>query len=129
MAQIGSFVPATEFLFTPRDHLFSRMGFSDSIETQSSSFMVEMQEMAVILENATENSFVIVDELGRATSSIDGESIAWAVTEKLIELECFSLIATHFNDLPYITQIYPSSKYGIQFDRAQKGMKIAKLSS
>lgn len=115
MAQVGSFVPADQFLFSPRDQLFSRMGFSDSIETNSSSFMVEMQEMAYILDNATKDSFVIIDELGRATSTIDGESIAWAVSEKLLEIETFALIATHFNDLPHLTQLYPNAKFSHSF--------------
>ena len=111
MAQVGSFVPAEHFLFNPREQLFTRMGFADSIETNSSNFMVEMQEMSHILERVTKKSLVIVDELGRATSTMDGESIAWAVSEKLLNIGAFSLIATHFNDLPYLTQLYPNAKY------------------
>ena len=114
MAQVGSFVPAEHFLFNPREQLFTRMGFSDSIETNSSSFMVEMQEMSHILERVTKKSLVIVDELGRATSTMDGESIAWAVSERLLNIGALSLIATHFNDLPYLTHLYPNAKYGRQ---------------
>ena len=110
MAQVGSFVPADHFLFSPRDRIFSRMGFADSVETNSSSFVVEMQEMTYILDHVTERRLVSVDELGRATSTIDGESIAWAVSEKLLELGCYSLIATHFSDLPYLASLYPGIK-------------------
>eukprot|EP00210_Caulerpa_lentillifera_P004968 g4742.t1 len=110
MAQIGSFVPAEEMTFSPRDKIFTRLGFGDSIETNSSSFMVEMQEMNFILRNSTPHSFVIIDELGRATSTADGVSIAWAVCERLIQKNTLSLVATHFQDLAYITEMYPSAK-------------------
>lgn len=110
MAQVGSFVPAEEMSFSPRDKIFTRMGFGDSIETNSSSFMVEMQEMSFILMNSTKESFVIIDELGRATSTADGVSIAWAVCEGLMQRETCALIATHFSELALLSQIYPAAK-------------------
>lgn len=110
MAQVGSFVPAEEMSFSPRDKIFTRMGFGDSIETNSSSFMVEMQEMSFILKHSTKDSFVIIDELGRATSTADGVSIAWAVCEGLIKRETLALIATHFGELAFLNQMYPAAK-------------------
>ncbi|KAL0020849.1 hypothetical protein WJX77_001177 [Trebouxia sp. C0004] len=110
MAQIGSFVPAKFASVRLMDKLFTRIGTSDSIESNSSSFMVEMQETAHIVNHATERSLVIVDELGRATSTADGIGIAWAVSEHLIGLGACTLFATHFSRLSELTAVYPNCK-------------------
>ncbi|DBA95622.1 TPA: hypothetical protein ACH3X3_013469 [Trebouxia sp. C0006] len=110
MAQIGSFVPAKFASVRLVDKLFTRIGTSDSIESNSSSFMVEMQETAHIVNHATERSLVIVDELGRATSTADGIGIAWAVSEHLIGLGACTLFATHFSRLSELAAVYPNCK-------------------
>ena len=102
MAQIGSFVPADEAEIGLVDRIFTRVGASDDLATGQSTFMVEMTETANILNNATSNSLVILDEIGRGTSTFDGLSIAWAVAEFLHEsprLGCKTLFATHYHQL------------------------------
>jgi len=100
MAQIGSYVPAKRMSFSLVDRIFARVGSSDEIMRGQSTFMVEMTEAANILHNATRASLVIVDELGRGTSTFDGLSLAWAVTEHLAnEIGCRTLVATHYHEL------------------------------
>lgn len=102
MAQIGSYVPATTATITPVDKIFTRIGASDSLATGQSTFMVEMSEVANILENATKNSFLIIDEIGRGTSTFDGLSIAWSVLEYIadnLKLGAKTLFATHYHEL------------------------------
>ncbi len=100
LAQIGAFVPARRMTFSLVDRIFARVGSSDEIMRGQSTFMVEMVEAANILHNATRNSLVILDELGRGTSTFDGLSLAWAVTEHLAEkTACRTLIATHYHEL------------------------------
>ncbi|KAK9808717.1 hypothetical protein WJX72_002463 [[Myrmecia] bisecta] len=110
MAQIGCFVPAKFASVRMVDRLFTRIGSSDSIETNCSSFMVEMQEAAYITNHATERSLVIIDELGRATCTADGIGISWAIAEHLISLGCFTLFATHFTRIAELASIYPNCK-------------------
>ena len=110
MAQVGCFVPAKFAVIRICDSLFSRIGTADSIETNSSSFMVEMQEMAHILDHATPSSLVIIDELGRATSTADGVGIAWAVSEYLISLGAYTLFTTHFGGMEGLTVLYPNCR-------------------
>nr|AKI32388.1 DNA mismatch repair protein MSH4 [Watanabea reniformis] len=110
MAQMGCFVPAKFASIRMVDRLFTRIGAGDSIESNSSSFMVEMQETAYIVNNATPRSLVIIDELGRATSTADGVGIAWAVSEHLISLACPTLFATHFARLEELATLYPNCK-------------------
>nr|AKI32522.1 DNA mismatch repair protein MSH4 [Gloeotilopsis sterilis] len=110
LAQIGCFVPAKFASLSPKDCLLSRIGNSDNIEANSSTFMVEMQEASYILEHATERSLVIIDELGRATSTSDGVAIAWAVSEYLISLGCCTMFATHFPCLTELSDLYPMCK-------------------
>ncbi len=100
LAQIGSFVPARRMTLSLVDRIFARVGSSDEITRGQSTFMVEMTEAANILHNATRASLVILDELGRGTSTFDGLSLAWAVTEHLAnETGCRTLVATHYHEL------------------------------
>ena len=100
MAQIGCYVPASAAKIGIVDRLFSRIGASDDIARGRSTFMVEMIETATILNQATERSFVILDEVGRGTSTYDGLSIAWAVIENLYKInKCRVLFATHYREL------------------------------
>lgn len=100
MAQIGSFVPAESAVIGVVDKLFSRIGASDDISSGNSTFMVEMIETANILNNATNRSFVILDEVGRGTATNDGLAIAWAITEKIHnDIKARTLFATHYHEL------------------------------
>lgn len=100
MAQIGSYVPASKATIGITDRIFTRIGASDFISRGQSTFMVEMIETANILNNATSKSLIILDEIGRGTSTYDGISIAWAVAEYLVsKLKARTLFATHYNEL------------------------------
>ena len=100
MAQMGSFVPAEECLFSPADRIFTRIGAHDDLSSGQSTFMVEMLETAAILNNATENSLIILDEIGRGTSTFDGVSIAWSVAEYIYnKIRAKTLCATHYHVL------------------------------
>jgi DNA mismatch repair protein MutS len=100
MAQIGSFVPAKEATIGIADRLFARIGASDEIHSGQSTFMVEMLETANILNNATEKSVVVLDEIGRGTSTLDGLSLAWAIAEHIAaDVRCRTLFATHYHEL------------------------------
>ena len=96
LAHCGSFVPATSAKIGPIDQIFTRIGASDDLAGGRSTFMVEMTEAADILNNATENSLVLLDEIGRGTSTFDGLALAWAIARHLIEkTRCHTLFATH----------------------------------
>lgn len=111
MAQIGSFIPAREASISPVDRVFTRVGASDDISTGQSTFMVEMKEVAYILENATSNSLVILDEIGRGTSTFDGLSIAQAVVEHICKhIHAKTLFATHYHELIPLEETYPKLK-------------------
>ena len=100
MAQIGSFVPAKRATIGVADRIFARVGASDDLARGRSTFMVEMTETARILNTATERSLVILDEIGRGTSTYDGLSLAWAVVEHLHDqIGCRTLFATHYHEL------------------------------
>lgn len=102
MAQIGSFVPASSAVIGVADRIFTRVGASDDLAAGQSTFMVEMSEVAGILENATKKSLLILDEIGRGTSTFDGLSIAWAVIEYISDNEKIgsrTLFATHYHEL------------------------------
>src|SRR5213075_729077 len=100
MAQVGSFVPASKARIGIVDRLFTRVGASDSLVRGQSTFMVEMSETSAILHTATQRSLVLLDEIGRGTSTYDGISIAWAVSEHLHDsVKCKTIFATHYHEL------------------------------
>jgi len=110
MAQIGSFVPADEAEIGLVDRIFTRIGAQDAIHAGQSTFMVEMIETANILNNATPRSLLILDEIGRGTSTYDGLSIAWAIIEYLHShprLKPYTLFATHYHELTELAEILP----------------------
>ena len=107
MAQIGSFIPAKQASISITDQIFTRVGALDNLSQGQSTFMVEMEETANILNNATDKSLVIMDEIGRGTSTFDGLSIAWAVAEYLHDLNgrgVKTLFATHYHELTELAQ-------------------------
>lgn len=111
MAQMGSFIPAAEAHITPVDRIFTRVGASDDIATGQSTFMVEMKEVAYILDNATSQSLIILDEIGRGTSTFDGLSIARAVVEYIVEkIKAKTLFATHYHELISLENMYDRVK-------------------
>ena len=127
MAQIGSFIPAREATISPVDRVFTRVGASDDISTGQSTFMVEMKEVAYILENATSKSLIILDEIGRGTSTFDGLSIAQAVVEHICKhIHAKTLFATHYHELIPLEDVYPRLKnYTVAVK--EKGKDIAFL--
>ncbi|TWH63941.1 DNA mismatch repair protein MutS [Azomonas agilis] len=107
LAQIGSFVPASRCELSLVDRIFTRIGSSDDLAGGRSTFMVEMSETANILHNATEHSLVLMDEVGRGTSTFDGLSLAWAAAEHLAHLQAFTLFATHYFELTVLPESQP----------------------
>lgn len=113
MTQMGSFVPATSANISICDKIFTRIGASDDLAGGKSTFMVEMWEVSNILKNATSNSLVLLDEVGRGTSTYDGLSIAWSVIEYITknkDLRCKTLFATHYHELVKLEGILPGVK-------------------
>jgi DNA mismatch repair protein MutS len=111
MAQIGSFVPANRARLPVCDRIFTRVGASDNLARGQSTFMVEMNETASIIHGATDRSLVLLDEIGRGTSTYDGVSIAWAVTEHLHEsVGCKTIFATHYHELTQLGDLLPGAK-------------------
>lgn len=112
LAQIGSFVPAAKARIGVVDKLFTRVGASDNISMGESTFMVEMNETASILNNISERSLVLLDEIGRGTSTYDGISIAWAISEYLHEhpSKAKTLFATHYHELNEMTETFSRIK-------------------
>ena len=113
MAQMGSFVPAESARIGVVDKIFTRVGASDNISMGESTFMVEMTEAANIMNNLTDRSLVLFDELGRGTSTYDGISIAWAIVEHLHEVEghrARTLFATHYHELNEMEKLFPRIK-------------------
>jgi DNA mismatch repair protein MutS len=113
LSQIGSFVPAKEAKIGLVDKIYTRVGASDNIASGESTFLVEMNETANILNNATSKSLILLDEVGRGTSTFDGVSIAWALTEYLHEnpkVAAKTLFATHYHELNELTKYFPRIK-------------------
>lgn len=111
MAQAGSFIPAKEASICPVDRIFTRIGASDDILTGQSTFMVEMKEVSYILKHATNRSLLILDEIGRGTSTFDGMSIARAVIEYCLKnVHGLTLFATHYHELIAMADDSPKIK-------------------
>jgi len=112
LTQIGYFVPAEKASLSICDHIFTRIGASDSLIEGKSTFLVEMTETAAILNNASERSLILLDEIGRGTSTFDGLSIAWASIEYLHQLKCRpkTLFATHYHELTELADIFDRIK-------------------
>ena len=110
LAYVGSYVPATQATIGPIDRIFTRIGASDDLANGRSTFMVEMTESAAILNGATEHSLVLMDEVGRGTSTFDGLALAWAIARHLIESSrSFTLFATHYFELTQLPETHPSA--------------------
>ena len=112
MAQVGSFVPARSAKIGYVDKIFTRVGASDNISRGESTFMVEMTETSTILHNLSERSLILLDEIGRGTSTFDGMSIAWAIVEYIHQHRerAKTLFATHYHELNELEEIYPRVK-------------------
>ena len=111
MAHIGSFVPCKRAEIPLTDKIFTRVGASDSLISDRSTFMVEMSEMADIINNATSNSLIVLDEIGRGTSTYDGLSIAWSIVEFVTQkIKAKTLFATHYHELTELEAILPGVK-------------------
>jgi DNA mismatch repair protein MutS len=110
LAYVGSYVPATSASIGPIDRIFTRIGASDDLANGRSTFMVEMTESAAILNGATEHSLVLMDEVGRGTSTFDGLALAWAIARHLIDASrSFTLFATHYFELTQLPETHPSA--------------------
>ena len=111
MAQAGSFIPARQARIGAVDRIFTRVGASDELTRAQSTFMVEMTETANIINNATAKSLIILDEVGRGTSTYDGLSLAWAVTEHIAtRLKSRTLFATHYHELTELAELFTNVK-------------------
>ena len=111
LAQVGSYIPADYGEIGIVDKIFTRVGASDDLTLGKSTFMVEMTETACILNNATERSLILIDEIGRGTSTYDGVAIAWAVAEYIVEkLKAKCIFATHYHELNVMTESHPEMK-------------------
>ncbi|KAM4085623.1 hypothetical protein ACJW30_10G042000 [Castanea mollissima] len=110
LAQIGCYVPARFSTFRVVDRIFTRMGTVDNLESNSSTFMTEMRETAFVIQNVSRRSLIVMDELGRATSSSDGFAIAWSCCEYLLSLKAYTIFATHMENLSELATIYPNVK-------------------
>ena len=128
MAQIGSFVPAEYAKISVVDQIFTRVGASDDLTSGQSTFMVEMSEVAEIVKNATQNSLVILDEVGRGTSTFDGISIARSVAEYISgskKLGCKTLFATHYHELIELeNELNGVKNYSVAVKRTNQGIKF-----
>ena len=124
MAQIGCFVPAQFASLRIPDRIFSRVSNRDCIETNSSTFMVEMQETAFILSNLGPSSLVIIDELGRGTSVEEGTAICWAVCEALLQSTSFVFLATHFHQMKSLARLEPGVENHQFLTRIESGKVV-----
>ncbi len=124
MAQIGCFIPASEADISIVDRIFTRIGASDNLSGGDSTFMVEMNEVSNIIKNATENSLIILDEVGRGTSTYDGLSIAWAVVEYIsVKIGAKTLFATHYHELTQLQDSFDNIQ-NLTMSAKEDGEKI-----
>jgi DNA mismatch repair protein MutS len=124
LAHIGSFVPATSAHIGLVDRIYTRVGASDNIASGESTFLVEMHEAANIVNTATPKSLILLDEIGRGTSTFDGISIAWALTEYLHEhIGAKTLFATHYHELNELADVFPRIK-NYKVDVREYGDKV-----
>ncbi|HSO06117.1 MAG TPA: DNA mismatch repair protein MutS [Pelomicrobium sp.] len=129
LACCGSFVPAARAVIGPVDQIFTRIGAADDLAGGRSTFMVEMTETANILHNATGQSLVLMDEVGRGTSTFDGLALAWAIACHLVETKrCFTLFATHYFELTQLAGLYPDAA-NAHLDAVEHGHKVVFLHS
>lgn len=127
MAHIGSFVPATRTVLGPLDQIFTRIGAADDLASGRSTFMVEMTESAAILHHATANSLVLMDEVGRGTSTFDGMALAFAICRHLVEKNrALTLFATHYFELTLLANEY-ADLANVHLDAIEHGEKIVFL--
>ena len=125
LAHIGSYVPADSARIGPIDRIFTRIGASDDLASGCSTFMVEMTDTANILHNATAQSLVLMDEIGRGTSTYDGLSLAWACAEQLAgPIRAFTLFATHYFELTQLPEKLPGLA-NVHLDAVEHGDTIA----
>ncbi|QMU62684.1 MAG: DNA mismatch repair protein MutS [Gammaproteobacteria bacterium] len=124
LAYSGSFVPAEELIIGPIDAIYTRIGASDDLSSGRSTFMVEMTEAANILNNATKQSLVLMDEVGRGTSTYDGLSLAWCCAEHLSEVnQSYSLFATHYFELTKLPELFDNI-HNVHIDAIEHNEKI-----
>jgi DNA mismatch repair protein MutS len=127
MAHVGSFVPASRVTLGPLDQIFTRIGASDDLASGRSTFMVEMTESAAILHHATENSLVLMDEVGRGTSTFDGMALAFAICRHLVEKNrALTLFATHYFELTLLANEY-ADLANVHLDAVEHGERIVFL--
>ncbi|TRW49618.1 DNA mismatch repair protein MutS [Aliidiomarina halalkaliphila] len=126
LAHTGSYVPAHSATIGPMDRIFTRIGAADELASGRSTFMVEMTETSVILHHATEQSLVLMDEIGRGTSTYDGMSLAWATAEALSERGSMTLFATHYFELTQLDQLCENT-VNVHVDATEHGDTIAFL--
>ncbi len=127
LAHTGCFVPAKRAVLGPVDRIFTRIGAADDLAGGRSTFMVEMTEMAAILRNATRHSLVLVDEIGRGTSTFDGLALAWACAQALArELQSYALFSTHYFELTALAEQLPSAR-NVHLDAVEHGDSIVFL--
>ncbi len=129
LAHVGSFVPAKRAVLGPLDRIFTRIGASDDLAGGRSTFMLEMTETANILHNATDRSLVLMDEIGRGTSTFDGLSLAWACAEYIAtRIRCFTLFATHYFELTSLAAEIPDVA-NVHVEAVEHGEKLVFLHS
>ena len=127
LAHIGSWVPAESARFGPLDRIFTRIGAADDLAGGRSTFMVEMTETANILHNATDQSLVLMDEIGRGTSTFDGLSLAWAAAHHIAEqVRAFTLFATHYFELTALAAELPAC-VNVHLDATEHGDRLVFL--
>jgi DNA mismatch repair protein MutS len=127
MAHMGSFVPASKAVIGPVDQVFTRIGASDDLASGRSTFMVEMNEAANILNNATQHSLVLMDEIGRGTSTFDGLALAWSCAEKLLrDIGAYTLFATHYFEMTQLPERYEQAR-NVHLDAIEHGDRIVFL--